>query len=148
MIHDGCFRSQVNRAYCLTLINALHEASEAIQRTICGCTTNEVQAGTGHFPTGFWGAAESVGRWIEVGGDKGQAVEIVTDARKRNISFGDIAKHFRNLRLGEKKGNAISLTIALARTLDEYQKTFPKTTMQQRRAALMSLLEDLEEDQS
>jgi hypothetical protein len=136
----------MNWVYHLSLVRAIQKAPEASQRLILGCTAKDIEAGQQALPKGFRGAAESAGRWIEAGGDPAAAVDIVADARQRGISFGDITTHFRSLRIGEREGSALSLTRTLARTLDEYQKRFPKTTDDQRIGAVRSLLSILEKE--
>jgi len=112
------------------------------QKTIFGATFIEVGAGK-FFAKGWHCAAEAAGRWIQAGYDPQEAVEIMTDARRRGISFSEIAAHFRQLRLGKRRGN---LLLALARTVDHYRKQFPDTTQEQERAAVSALLELLEQD--
>lgn len=133
----ACIRTQINEGFRAAFLAALSCAGTEMQCTIWGCTDAEIMTKAGRFPKGFLTVAESAGRYIEATGADDQAVvRIVADARKQGISFGDIAAHFRRLRLGEKVGNVRSLTIALARTLDEYRKRFPKTTDAQVREAL------------
>ena len=59
------------------------------------------------------------------------------------------AERFKRLRLGEKEGSIYDLTLKLEKAVNEYRKTFPKTTDEQIAAALEDLLDlfELEDDE-
>jgi hypothetical protein len=124
----------------------IERAGTEAQRAVWGCTSADIMAGTGNLPKGWRTAAASIGRYLAATDDDPTHVAgIVVEARRDGISFGDIADHFRRLRLGDREGNAVSLTQALARALDEYRRRFPKTTDQQARAALQNVADALNE---
>jgi hypothetical protein len=138
----------MNHVYGMLFLGAVRSATENTQKRIWGGTAVEIENGSHAFPKGYRTMAESAGRWIDAGGDAAEAVQIVRDARQRGISFGDLAKHFRSLRLGKKEGSVLSLLTVLCRAIDEYRKTFPKTTDQQCIGAAESLCGILEEQRA
>jgi hypothetical protein len=144
---DGGARARVNAAYRQNWMRVvLRDETGALQR-IFGATKDELRSGAKNLPPGWETMGESIGRALYAGAVEDEdALRIVLDARARNISFGDIAAHFRKLRLGEKHGNCISLTLALSRALDNYQKQFPATTLQQRIGAVENLLDSVREE--
>ena len=141
---EGGTRTKSEWAFSMKFYNAIHNADADTQRAVWGCTKQQIMAGTGELPNGWKTAAASVGRYLEATDDEPAHVAgIVAKARRDGISFGDIAAHFRRLRLGDREGNAVSLTQALARALDEYRKRFPKTTDEQARAALHNVADQM-----
>jgi len=139
---DGGTRTKINMAFTMAVQWPWQDADPDTQRAIMGCTEAEIKAGTGHFPRGWHGAAVEAGRYMETtGADAAAVLGTLADARARDVPWADIAAHFRRLRLGDREGNAWTLTKSLARTLDEYRKRFPKTPPQQIRAAVESLLD-------
>jgi hypothetical protein len=146
---EACLRTTVDAIFSGVALQVVQIAGEDTQRTVWGCTCDDIMAGRGKFPKGWKTAAVSIGRYLEATGDVGEVVaRIVADARGKGISFGEIAAHFRRLRLGDREGNADSLTQALARVLDEYRRRFPKTNGQQVRAALQNVLEAVQKLES
>ena len=141
---EGGTRTKSEWAFSMKFFNAIHNADADTQRAVWGCTYAQISAGTHRPPKGWQTAAGSVGRYLAAtDDDPAHVAGIVVKARRDGISFGDIAAHFRRLRLGDRKGNAVSLTQALARALDEYRKRFPKTTDEQARAALHNVADQL-----
>jgi len=133
---EGCLRTKINHAYLVAFLRVLRANPEAF-RAFVGHTEEEIASGAARLPKGHLAAAIEIARYIEQNeGSAEEAVRIAADARGRGISFGDIAAHFRRLRLGEKEGSAGALTTALVRTVDAYRRQFPKTTDQQVLAAL------------
>ena len=138
---EGGTRTKIDWAFMLAVQGPLQEADPDTQRAILGCTADEIKAGTHTWPHGFKTAAVEAGRYLEATGTDAAAVlRVIADARKAGTPWADIAAHYRRLRLGDREGNAWTLTKALARTLDEYRRRFPKTTPQQARAAVEDLL--------
>ena len=140
---EGCLRTTIDAVFSGVALQIILAAGEETQRTVWGCIGDDIMAGRGKFPKGWKAAAVAIGRYAET--DDALAADmvarIVADARRDGISFGQIATHFRRLRIGEREGNAHSLAAALARTVDEYRRRFPKTTEQQVRAALQTVAE-------
>jgi len=101
------------------------------------------------WPKGFKTAAIQVGKWVDAGGDEQSAFDVMAQARKDGISFGQIATHYKRLRLGEKQGTTAGVYLKLASAIDDYRKTFPKTTDWQIAEALDELRElfELEDDE-
>lgn len=141
---EGCLRTKVDWTYGLAFMCAVSDAGEAAALSVYGSTDEERMAGKKPFPKGWQTAFPEIGRYIKAGGDAAKVVEIVADARKRGFKFSDIGAHFRRLRLGDREGNALALTVALSRTLDRYARRFPKTTPEQKRAAVENLLDALD----
>ncbi|MBM3131734.1 MAG: hypothetical protein FJZ95_01710 [Chloroflexi bacterium] len=142
-------RTKIGTGFQSAFVGALMEAGEDVQRAILGGTEAEVVAGTCHFPRGWKTVAESVGRYLEAtGADRVAVARAVADAKQQGVSFGDIAAHFRRLRLGERDGNVTSLTKHIARAIDEYRARFSKTTDEQIHSALLTLIDVLGERQS
>jgi len=140
----GCLRTQVSGAFRLAVISAIKEAGPDAQRAIWGYTESEIVVGKGRFPPGWKVAADAAGRYLAASGAPGVDVaRVMEDARKRGISFGDIAAHYRALRLGEREGNPAALAGVLLRAVNDYWKRFPKTTPQQLRDAALVLLNHL-----
>jgi len=139
---DKGSRTRMNAAYRQIWISvALHQEPE-ITLEIFRATKEELQTGAKKMPSGWETEGEAIGRALIAGAvEEEEAVEIVLNARRNNVAAGRIAAHFRKIRLGEKKGNSISLLTALARTLDKYLAQFPATTEQQRIAAIENLLD-------
>ncbi len=137
-------RSKMDHAFSMAALTAVTTADADTQRAVWGCTEEEIRAGTGHFPKGWQGAAVEAGRFLEAtGADADETASVartMADARKRGLSFRDIAVHYRRLRLGKREGNALSLTTAIARTIDDYRRRFPLTTQEQTSEALRSVL--------
>ena len=129
-------RHKINMSYVAEIQWAMDDDAE---RAIWGGTLVEV----GCWPKGFPTAATEAGKWAEaIGGEDkhiGAAVDVMSQARKDGVSFGDIAEHFKRLRLGEKSGDATDLTMILTKAIDEYRKTFPNITQQQ----MINAAEDL-----
>jgi hypothetical protein len=142
---EGCLRTKMNFINGLEFESAAMDAPEEEQVAILGHSFNQKPSKGPFFPKGYRTAALEAGRWIKAGGEPAVAVSVVADARRAGISFGDIAAHFRALRLGEKEGDETALLLKLCRALAEYRKTFPKTTNQQARWAVARLLQIIEE---
>jgi len=137
---DGCTRTLIDTAFAAVTMQVVQNTDADTQRAVWGCTGDDIRDGTRNLPKGWKTAAVSIGKYLEAtDDDPARVAGIVAEARRDGISFGDIAAHFRRLRLGDREGNAHSLTMALARALDEYRKRFPKTTDQQERDALQQL---------
>ncbi len=135
----------MNDAYRTEFTAVVQKAPAETQTLVWGHTESEIMGTSGGgFPRGYPTMAESIGRWIAAGGEREQALAVVVDALKRGIAMGDIAVHFRRLRLGEREGKAVSLYRALCRTIHEFRKDFPKFNDQQTIAVVQSLLEKME----
>ena len=140
-------RSRVNAVYRQAWLKVAFKCDPENFQRIFGASKEELQSGAKDFPAGWQTEGESIGRALVDGSvDAEQVLEIVLKARENKIPAGQIAAHFRNLRLGQKSGNSVSLVMALARTLDRYQIQFAATTQAQRIAAVESLLEIVAED--
>lgn len=144
--YKGCYRTKVDWTFHLAAVGLIRGAGTEAQRAVWGCTRDEIMAGTGTLPKGWKTAAISIGRYLAAtDDDPARVAGIVAKARRDGISFGDIAAHFRRLRLGEREGNATSLTLALERALDEYRRSFPKTTDRQALEALQNVADAVQE---
>jgi len=142
---EGGTRTKTDWAFMMPVQGPLQKADTDTQRAILGCTADELKAGTHSWPRGFKTAAVEAGRYLKAtGADAGTVLRVIADARKAGTPWADIAAHYRRLRLGDRKGNAWTLTKALARTLDEYRRRFPKTPPEQTRAAVENLLDLLD----
>lgn len=142
---EGCTRTKVNAGYALIFFSALSSIDAGARfQDVMGCTQKDTQNGKAGYPTGYRTAAQAAGRYIADTDDQAGAVQVFANARVNGFSYADIAAHFRKLRIGEKDGNALSLYMALNRTIERYRRTFPKTTEQQIRGALNSLVQELE----
>jgi hypothetical protein len=141
-------RCKVDAAYTQSFFNLWHGSDAETQKGIMGHTTVEMANGTGCLPRGWATATAEIGRWIESRGGtdeaKASSIYITLNARKDGIAWRDIRAHFRKLRLGERKGNALSLTYHFCRALDEYMAKFPATTRQAQAGAARNLLESIE----
>ena len=141
-------RAKIDYAHRMATFSAIRKAGEEIQTRVFGFTWNDIKLGTHHFPPGFDTAATEIGRWLtscdESEEASSAAVEIVTAARGKGISWADIRDHFRKLRLGERQGNALSLYAHLARAYDDYIRNFPATTDKARVAGIRNLLDAVE----
>jgi len=118
-------RTRMNWSYRMDFLGLLKKATQAQQRAIIGCTTDEITAGT-KFPRGFYAAAEQIGRWLAAGGDDSEIIPVLVVVRGDGMSFREIAFKFRELRLGEKEGNLNNLYHTILRDVDEFRKQFPK----------------------
>jgi hypothetical protein len=146
---EGGTRTKINFVFTLNIQGPWQEADPDTQRAIMGCTEADMRAGVGKYPRGWKTVAVEVGRFMEAtGADAADVLQMLADARKRGVPWADIADHYRRLRLGDREGNAWALTKALARTLDEYRRRFTKTTPEQTRAAVESLLALLDENET
>lgn len=143
-------RGKMDYIYRLETLRAIQKMKPETQEIILGFPLDNVKNGTKPFPPGYDTAATEIGRFIESRNDNAEAVdaamEILIDARTRGIPWRDIRAHFRKLRLGEKQGNALSLTMQLARALDDYTRKFPATTKAVRVAAIRNLLAIVEDE--
>jgi hypothetical protein len=151
MLPDGCARTQTNFTY---RTRALHPVSKILsaddQRTLFGCTADDIRRGAGRFPKGWDTAAEEIGRFLfSIDADEDAEADylrVAVNARRDGVSWRAIRSHFRSLRLGEREGNALSLLSELARTIDAYRSRFPATTDQMIVGAVRSLLEVVSEE--
>lgn len=145
---SNCSRTNMSEAYRLRALRIAFDLPDDEQRVLFGFTKAEVwsgKAGTGNFPPGWKTAAEEIGRFL-VSIDQDDAAEaewlrVAVNARRDRVSWRAIRSHFRALRLGERKGNTLSLTTELARTIDAYRSRFPATTDRMIVGAVESLLE-------
>lgn len=145
---SGGPRARVNAAYRQEWFRVFRHAPEELQLQLNGATWAQIAQGTGWKP-GWETMGESIGRALHAGTvTDEEALGIVRDARARGLSCGDIAAHFRRLRLGERGGNSVSLCKALAATVDRYQARFPGTTATQRLAAVEDLLAIIRQEQT
>jgi len=148
----GCQRTKVNEAYRLRATSRAFDLPDDEQRVLFGFTKTEIWSGKGpgKFPPGWQTAAEEIGRFlVSIEADDDTAAEylrVAVQARREGIGWRRIRSHFRSLRLGQRKGNAIALWIELSRTIDAYLARFPATTKQMVAGAVESLLEVVSED--
>jgi hypothetical protein len=149
---SGCQRTKVNEAYRLRATGRAFDLPDDEQRILFGSTKAEIWSGKGpgKFPPGWQTAAEEIGRFlVSIGADDDTAADylrVVVQARRDGIGWRRIRSHFRSLRLGERRGNAIALWIELSRTIDAYLARFPATTKQMVVGAVESLLEVVSEE--
>lgn len=141
----GCQRTKLNEAYRLRATGRAFDLPDEEQRILFGSTKAEIWSGKGpgKFPPGWQTAAEEIGRFlVSIDAEDDTAAEylrIVVQARRDGIGWRRIRSHFRSLRLGERRGNALSLLSELARTVDAYRSRFPATTDQMIAGAVRSL---------
>ncbi len=139
---EGGSRTRINAVYRQAWLQVAWRQEPQTFNKIFGATREELKNGVKNMPAGWETEGESIGRAIVAGAIDGKdALEIVLKAREDRIPAGQIVAHFRKIRLGEKSGNAFSLTMALARALDRYQSQFPATTEKQRLAAIQNLFD-------
>jgi len=146
---DGCNRTQLNKAFAFEFAAIVEAADAEDQRKVIGCTTSDIIAGAGRFPRGYQTCATEIGRYLQATGNtatnRQSVLDVVIDGLDRGFGWKNIRAHFRQQRLGDKGGNALSLLNALALALDNYVRNFPGTTKQQKIGAITSLLEIIEE---
>jgi len=144
---DGCTRTQVNHAHGMILVSMFSHATEQDQRDLCGHTESEIMAGTAK-QLRWHSAANEIGRYVEAIGDtdevRAAVLSVILDARRNGMNWGAIAAHFRKQRLGQRKGNAISMMTHLCRAFDEYMAKFPATTHEMQVAAIRNLMDTVE----
>jgi len=148
---SGCQRTKVNEAYRLRATGLVFDLPDDEQRDVLGFTKAEAWSGKGpgKFPPGWKTVAEEIGRFlvsIEADDDtSAEYLRVVVQARRDGIGWRRIRSHFRSLRLGDRRGNAIALWIELSRAIDAYLARFPATTKQMLVGAVESLLEVVSE---
>jgi hypothetical protein len=136
-VKEGCWRTKINDAYGLGFLYELIEADADDFKAVMGATQEEMEAGGRRFPTGYRTAATEIGRYMEgLEIDRKEIAHIVADARRSGIPFARIAEHFRSLRLGKRQGSPIALAKAIVRTINDYQRRFPGTTVEQVQEAI------------
>lgn len=125
----GCLRTQMDWAYMMHALKTIYHDDEAFQ-TVMGISEREIlSSSSGKYPKGWNMAGVEIGRYLEKSGDTFDNVKtILVDARRRGISFSDIAAHFRQARLGARKGNPEALMSDILRVVSQYKKRFPLTT--------------------
>lgn len=149
---SGCQRTQTNEAYRLRATGRAFDLPDDEQRVLFGSTKAEIWSGKGpgKFPPGWQTAAEEIGRFlVSIEADDDTAADylrVAVNARRNRVSWRAIRSHFRSLRLGERRGNAVALWIELSRTIDAYIARFPATTKQMIVGAVESLLEVVSEE--
>lgn len=129
---DGGHRTKINWFFMLDTLRLVRNAGEEVQRIVWGCIADDIESGKAKFPQGWKTYAPEIGRFLqEIGDDdKAAVLSVIVDARRRGLSWSDIAAHFRALRLGEKSGNEDALMNALLRVVNQFRKQFPKTPEQ------------------
>ena len=147
-IHESCGseRGRTNTAYrllCLGKVRRLLSVEEL--QTLLGFTWEELRDGIKPFPRGWDSAANEIGRFIADDETARDYLLVAVNARRDGMPWRLIRSHFRNLRLGERQGNSLSLLTELARTVDDYCLRFPATTHQMITGAANSLLEIVSE---
>ena len=126
---EGCRRTRINSMFSQEVLCMFNHATKKIQRIVWGCTSDEIMSGSKDFGPGWRTYTPEIGRYIaECDDEAGDVRNCIIDARKRGLSWSDIAAHFRKLRLGEKSGNKSALTADLCRTINQFRKQFPKTS--------------------
>ena len=140
----------MNHAYRTAALGpAMRLLSAEEQATLWGSPVDDVRRGATTFPRGWESTALEIGRLLERrAGDDDTArgmLLVAVNARRDGVSWRVIRSHFRALRLGERRGNALSLLTELARTLDSYRSRFPATTDVMIAGAVRSLLEVVSE---
>jgi hypothetical protein len=149
----GCDRTRANQGYRLWALYSVHDLlTDAEQRDVFGAALHDVRLGRAAMPRGWDSAAVEIGRllvWSRAeGADDDTArgyLQVAVNARRDGVSWRAIRSHFRILRLGERQGNAVALSIELSRTIDAYLARFPATTKQMLVGAVESLLEVVSE---
>jgi len=148
---SGCQRTKMNEAYRQRATGRAFDMPDDEQRILLGTTQAEILAGKGppKFRPGWETAADEIGRLlVSIGADDDTAADylrVAVQARRDGISWRGIRSHFRSLRLGERRGNAIALWVELSRAIDAYLARFPATTKQMVVGAVESLLEVVSE---
>jgi len=147
----GCQRTRMNEAYRYRATVRAYDLPDDEQRILLGTTKAEAWSGKGpaKFRPGWETTAEEIGRFlVSIDADDDTAAEylrVAVQARRDGLGWRAIRSHFRSLRLGERRGNAIALWIELSRTIDAYLARFPATTKQMVAGAVESLLEVVSE---
>ena len=148
----GCQRTRMNEAYRQRATGRAFDLPDDEQRILLGTTKAEAWSGKGpaKFRPGWETTAEEIGRFlVSIAADDDAAADylrVAVNARRDGVSWRAIRSHFRSLRLGERRGNAIALWIELSRTIDAYLARFPATTKQMVIGAVESLLEVVSEE--
>lgn len=148
----GCQRTRMNDAYRQRATGRAFDLPDDEQRILLGTTKAEAWSGKGpaKFRPGWETTAEEIGRFlVSIAADDDAAADylrVAVNARRDGVSWRAIRSHFRSLRLGERRGNAIALWIELSRSIDAYLARFPATTKQMVIGAVESLLEVVSEE--
>jgi len=141
----GCERSRTNEAYRAAAMGPALRTLTAGERAVLLGADDEQRRSGAPLPRGWSSAALEIGRLFEqIDADDDAArgyLLVAVNARRDGISWRTIRSHFRILRLGERQGNAVALSIELSRTIDAYLARFPATTKQMLIGAARSLLE-------
>lgn len=147
----GCERTKMSEGYRYRPTVRAYDLPDDEQRILLGTTKSEALSGKGppKFRPGWETTAEEIGRFlVSIDADDDTAADylrVAVNARRDGVSWRTIRSHFRILRLGERRGNAIALWVELSRTIDAYLARFPATTKQMVVGAVESLLEVVSE---
>lgn len=138
-------RSHLNFSFRCSFHGIISKLSDERANEVFGFTKDDIMARR-HLEKrkGMETASVQIVRWIETHGTKEDALDIIADARGKGYTWTIIGKHFRNLRLGEREGNAMSFTSHLCRAFDDYIARFPATTTQAQVSAIRNLLDLVE----
>lgn len=147
---NGCQRTKVNFQLLVSLFAVTKQATPEEHLAIFGCSRPEMHTKWGgNLPPGTYKAGIEIGRYIDAIGDtdenKAMIFQTILKARQNEIPWRDITAHFRQLRLGYRQGNAISLFAHLAAAYDDYIRRFPATTHNARIGGVNNLLEAIED---
>jgi hypothetical protein len=143
---NACTRTLVDELYFSQMIVEIKEGDQDIERDIFGNAY-----GKSCPPKGLKTAAVQACRWVESVGETDDAftsaIKTMAEARRDGIPFGTIARHFKKLRLGEREGTTKGAYRKFCTAIDDYRKSFPKTSDETLVNALRILLAQLTDDE-
>ena len=136
---SGSQRNRMNEQYATKFWHFVMDAPEEEQIAVLGKRWNQC---IHHFPKGSVTAATEIGRYMEwccaTKDNERTVYQQVVTARREGHAWTHIKGWYRQRRLGKKEGNAISLTLELCRTIDDYKRRFPCTTQQMMESAIQT----------
>jgi len=122
VVVKGCLRTQMNYIYSANFLEAIFDAG--MVKEIFGVSRDEFM-NLEKMPHGYRTMAVELGRYLsQVDDDPGRVVHLVVDALKDGFTFGDVARHFKQARLGKRPGSVESLTQAILNAVDKYRTNF------------------------
>lgn len=111
LIPVGTHRTQVDRVY---MLHAMSQLQPLLSEHDC-------------MSKGAYTALVEIGRYLMAGRQQPDTLMFIQTARGDGVGWTRIKRHFRQLRLGERRSKCGSLAGAIRRTIDEHRKRFPLT---------------------
>ncbi len=134
LVREGCRRTQMSYGWESVFTAMTIRADDATKTCIGEVTKHRM-------------AKVEVARYMALPGAMSEeaVLETIKNALNTGVSWKAIRAHFRELRLGQRQGNALSLYAHLSAAYDEYILRFPATTQKQRIAGIQNLLESVDD---